>query len=344
MTKSKGVLVTNLGTPLSPEKKDVGTYLREFLGDPFVIDIPAVIRFFLVNLIIVPIRAGKSAAMYKKVWLEDGGSPLLHYTKKIADKLGNKLSGSHEVEVAMRYAQPSIREGLEKLKHLDEIVIVPLYPQYALATFESTIQKVNEEAKKLGIESKVTFQEPYYDDARFIDALHSQTSKSIEELKPDHIIMTYHGLPVRHVRKTENLKPGEKSLCATSGCCHKITERNKDCYRAQCYETSRLLAKRLGLSEDQYTTTFQSRFGKDPWIQPFTDLTLEEFKEKRPDVKKILVISPSFAADCLETLEEVGIGLKEDFESGEDVGRKLIAEPCLNDSDPFVEFLSDRLS
>lgn len=341
MNQKVGGLIVNLGTPRTSRVSDVRSYLREFLGDKRVIDIPWLFRFLLVNLIIAPFRAKKSAAMYQKVWLENGKSPLLHYSQLLADKLRRNLSGTIDVELAMRYGEPSIRSSLIKLrqKGVERIVVQPLFPQFALATYESATEKVKEEAKSLGF-SELTFLDPYFNEAGFIDAESKKALKSIEVLKPDHILMSFHGLPVRHCRKTEVLAPGELSRCGTQSCCEKMTKRNEHCYRTQCFETARAIASKLGLAKSDYTVAFQSRFGRDPWIQPFTDKTLEELKESGK--KKVLVLSPSFAADCLETLEEVGIGLKHDFES--DYDGELIVEPCLNDDDNFVDFMTQRFT
>jgi ferrochelatase len=346
MDNKTGVLLVNLGTPDEPNRKKVGTYLREFLSDPFVIDIPALIRFFLVNFIIVPFRAKKSAQLYKKIWMENGSSPLLFHSRNLSEKLQTSLGESYSVKLAMRYGNPSIKTILGEFSKdgVSKIKVVPLFPHYALATYESAVKKVEKEARKFGHLEKIDFLAPYYKEDGFIGALVESARNSISKTKPDHILFTYHGLPVRHVKKTEILKSGEASKCASFSCCDKITERNKNCYRAQCFETSRLVASKLGLEKADYTTCFQSRFGKDPWIEPFTDFTLDNIKENFPDISKVLVISPSFATDCLETLEEIGIGLKADFEAKPNESRReLLVDPCLNDSDTFVSYLSSAV-
>lgn len=343
MQKTKGVMLINLGTPDTYAVGDVRRYLREFLSDPRVIDIPALIRYILVYLIIAPFRSPKSAAMYKKIWLKNGKSPLLFYSENLTKKLADHMGEEFSVKLAMRYGKPSIKSVLESFRDegVSSIKVAPLFPQYAMATFESATEKVKDVAKAIGFEGEFDYTQAYYNEDGFIDAEAEKVRPSLEKENPDHVVMTFHGLPVRHCRKTEILEKGEKSRCGQSGCCDVLEKRNMNCYRAQCVETGRLIASKLGLDKEDYTVTFQSRFGKDPWIEPYTDKYLDHLKELGK--KKVMVISPSFATDCLETLEEVGIGLKEDFEEGAGE-RSLIVEPCLNDDDRFCSYLAKRLS
>lgn len=336
-----GVLLINLGTPDSFSPSDVARYLKQFLTDPFVIDIPALPRYALVYGIIAPFRAKKSAAMYKKIWLGNGQSPLLYYSKLLTDKVASSLGEEFDVKLAMRYGSPSVASQLIAFREagVKKILVQPLFPQYALATFKSAAEKVDVEAKRLGMRDAVVHLPPYFADGGFIEAETSKLAGKMKELSPDHVVFTFHGLPVRHCKKTEKLRPGEASRCGTDGCCDVFETRNEDCYRAQCVQTAKAIAKGLSLGEADYTVAFQSRFGKDPWIEPYTDKTLEELK--KAGKKKVMVVSPSFAVDCLETLEEVGIGLKEDFE--QDYDGTLIVEPCLNDDEKFAKFLAGKV-
>lgn len=338
----KGVLLINLGTPDSPKVKDVKKYLKEFLSDPFVIDIPAFFRFLLVNFIIAPFRSKKSARLYQKIWMENGKSPLLYHSENLAKKLSIKLQESHTVKLSMRYGNPSIISAMKEFKEegVTEVIAVPLFPQYALATFESASDKFMKDVKKSGYRGQAKIVSPFYDEPSYIEANAEIASQMIEQVKPDHIVMTYHGLPVRHVKKTEILGEDEESKCGVGNCCEKMVSRNASCYRAQCFETSRLIAKKLELSTSDYSVTFQSRFGKDPWIEPFTDVSLEMLKKQGK--KNVLVLSPSFISDCLETLEEVAIGLKSEFEN--EKGRSLNCAPCVNSSDKITKALADKVS
>lgn len=328
-----GVLLVNLGTPDSTAVPDVRKYLREFLLDKRVIDINPVGRWALVNLIIAPFRAPKSAAEYRKLW-EDRGSPLKFYGEDVAELLQNKLGEDYKVVLAMRYQSPSIQSGLEALKvaNVDEILVLPLFPQYASATTGSIHDKVMEIVRKWQIIPPMKFISQFLEHPLFIEAFSAQGKQLMEKENYEHVVFSYHGLPERQIRKGS---VGDQ--CQLGSCCDQFHEKNRFCYRAQCFHTSRLLAKALNLSEDQYTVCFQSRLGRDPWIQPYTDDIVHQLAEK--GVKKVMAYSPAFVADCLETTVEVGQLYQEQFK--EKGGERWDLVPSLNADPKWVDCLED---
>ena len=296
-----GVLLINLGTPDSPSTSDVRKYLSEFLNDPRVIDIPYISRKILVNLFIVPFRAPKSAKLYKQIWT-DKGSPLLIYGEELKEKLQEELGDEYMVDFGMRYQKPSINSALERLKKqkVSKIKVVPLFPQYASSSTGSTIQKFMELVSKWEVIPSMEIINSFCNYPPFIDAL----AKVAEKYNPDnydHIIFSYHGLPERQILKASDHYGG--SYCKLDKCCNKLNSNNQYCYRAQCHETTRLLAAKLNIPSNKYTVSFQSRLGRDPWIKPYSDhLIIEKAKEGS---RKLLVFSPAFVADCLETIYEI---------------------------------------
>lgn len=333
MTKKTGVLLVNLGTPNSPSTSDVRKYLREFLMDGRVIDFPIIPRFLLVNGIIAPFRAPKSAKEYVKLW-EERGSPLKFYGYDVRDMLQESLGKDYHVALGMRYQIPSIPQALEELRDnlVSEIIVIPLFPQYASATTGSVSEKVNEIVNQWQIIPSIRHINQFMDHPKFIEAFAANGSKMMEEKEYDHVIFSYHGVPERHIRKGS-----VGNQCQLGNCCQAFHEKNRYCYRAQCFYTTRLLAKALDLKEGTFTTTFQSRLGKDPWIQPYTDQYLKELPKLGK--KKVLVYSPAFIADCLETTLEVGEEFKEEFE--EAGGEVWDLVPSLNDSPLWVDCLKD---
>lgn len=301
--KRTGILVVNLGTPDSSSSKDVGTYLREFLMDGRVIDIPFWKRWLLVNLIIVPFRAPKVSVEYRKLWLNDG-SPLFVYGKALVARLRTYFSEEVTIELAMRYQNPSIEQGLQKLREaqVDEIVIFPLFPQYASATTGSIAEKVMAIVGKWNVIPSIQFVNSYHNNEQYIQNFADKVKHDLLEYEPDHILFSYHGIPERHL---DNMNEAGTAWCSHTGnkCAH-CSARKPYCYRSACFETSDLIAQKLGLDETKYTTSFQSRLGKDPWIKPYTDATIRELAEN--GIGKLLVVSPSFVADCLETTLEIG--------------------------------------
>ena len=328
-----GVLIVNQGTPDSPNTPDVRKYLREFLMDERVIDIPYIGRWLLVNGIIATFRAPKAAKEYKKLW-EERGSPLKFHLSDVNDMLQEALGDEYIVKFGMRYQSPSLESVLNELKaeNVKRIIVIPLFPQYASATTGSVNQKVGEIVAKWQIIPSVTYINQFMDHPKFIEAF-AQNGKAMLDAKDyDHIIFSYHGVPERHIKKGS---VGDQ--CKLGSCCEAFHERNRYCYRAQCFYTTRLLAKALDLKEDQYTTTFQSRLGKDPWVQPYTDEVLKDLPGEGK--KKVLAFSPAFIADCLETTLEVGEEFKEEFE--EAGGDEWDLVPSLNTSETWVECLKE---
>ena len=326
MKTKKGLLLINLGTPDDPGYLSVFRYLRQFLMDPKVITVPYILRFILVSLIIVPFRAFSSGKIYKKIWTEDG-SPLIVNTSALTDKVSKKVPHI-EVEFAMRYQSPSIEDKLKKLisQNLDEIIILPLFPQYSTATTGSVFDEISRVLKKQSVTPSIKFINQFYEQESFIDSWEDKL-KSFDVDKYDHILFSYHGLPTKAVDDIY-----DDSLCADNNCENKITNENKFCYKATCYETTRLIASRFNLPSEKYTVSFQSRLTKN-WIEPFTDEVLEDFPSK--GIKNILVLSPAFTADNLETLYEIDDEYKELFiENG---GKSLTMVPSLNDSSKWAD-------
>ena len=328
-----GVLLVNLGTPDSTEVGDVRKYLREFLSDKRVIDIPAISRWMLVNLIIAPFRAPKSAAEYKRLFTERG-SPLKYYTEDLLEPLRGMLGADYVVEYAMRYQSPSIQLGLDKLRaqHVGKIHVIPLFPQYASASTGSVIDKVMEITKDWQIIPEIKFTSQFLEEDKFLQVIVNNGKKWMAKTDYDHFVFSYHGLPERQI-----LKGSVGKQCQLGTCCHQFHDRNRYCYRAQCYQTTRLLAGKLGIPEEKYTVCFQSRLGRDPWIKPYTDHVLEELPASGK--KKVLAFSPAFVSDCLETTVEVGETYKEDFiKAG---GEQWDLVESLNDDPLWIECLAD---
>ena len=336
MKRSKtGVLLVNLGTPDSPATKDVRKYLREFLMDGRVIDIPFIPRFLLVNGIIAPFRAPKSAKEYVKLW-QDRGSPLKFYGFDVRDMLQQALGNHYLVTLGMRYQKPCIESALEELREANvaRIIVVPLFPQYASATTGSVSQKVNSIVNQWQIIPSITHINQFMNHPLFLEAFADNGRAMMEKENYDHVIFSYHGIPERQIRKGS-----VEHQCQLGSCCNTFNEKNRYCYRAQCFYTSRMLAQCLGLKQTEYTTTFQSRLGKDPWIQPYTDVVLKQLPEK--GIKSVMVFSPAFVADCLETTLEVGEEFKEEFfEAGGEVWDLV---PSLNNSPKWVECLEELI-
>lgn len=328
----KALLLVNLGTPDKPTYFSVFRYLREFLTDGRVININPLLRFFLVTFIIVPFRSFGSSKLYKQLWTENG-SPLLFHTKELANKLDH--ISDYDVYYAMRYQKPSLKKVIDKImrSNPDEIIILPLFPHYAAATTGSVFQEVQKYISKYWVVPKITFINQFYDNKLFIQSW-AEKAKKFDLDSFDKIIFSYHGIPNSHVDNVYF-----DSMCSDHDCEIAITDENKFCYKATCYETTRLLVNELEISSDKIVTSFQSRL-TNKWLTPFTDEVLEDFSKN--DVKKVLIFSPAFTADCLETIIELGVEYKEMFlEMG---GEELEFVPSLNSSDSFVQALSDIVS
>lgn len=327
--KKIGVLLINLGTPDSPSTADVRSYLFQFLNDPRVMDLPWLLRKILVNLVIVPFRAGKSAKIYQKLWTENG-SPLLYYSKKVARLLDDTLGDDYSVHLAMRYKNPGIPDVLAQMKKLNysHIVVLPMFPHYASASTGSALEMVMEEIRTWWAIPELKLISQYYDNPDFLDAIVDRASK-YDLNDYDHVLFSYHGLPTRHVDKVY-----EEGLCADRNCAHEITTDSQYCYKASCFATTRLLAERLGLKESDYTVCFQSRLDKN-WLEPFSDKIVEA-RGKQGD-KKLLVFSPAFTADCLETVIEIGDEYQQIFVKNG--GEKIQLVESLNDHPLWINCL-----
>lgn len=324
-----GILLVNLGTPSEPTPKAVGKYLTEFLMDPRVIDLSWVLRFFLVNVLIVPRRKFLSAKLYEKVWTPSG-SPFMAGMKELTQRLQSSVASNISVKFGMRYGTNSIGEALTSFRAegVRKLTVLPLYPQYSTAATLTSIEKV----KKVGAGFDLSFINFFYRHPLFIEAQSETIRKFLNENPFDKLIFSYHGLPERQIKKI--------ALCQShcferSDCCEKEHPSNDFCYRFQCFETTRQLVKRLQLPADKYITAFQSRLGRTPWIRPYTD----DFYSGLPKqgVKKVVVACPSFTVDCLETLEEVQMRGEETFKANGGESLKLI--PCLNAEPHWVEAL-----
>jgi ferrochelatase len=334
MKSKTGVLLINLGTPDSPAVGDVRSYLSQFLNDPRVIDIPWLPRKLLVNFLIVPFRASKSAKIYKKLWTANG-SPLLYHSEKAKSLLQASLGSDYEVHLAMRYKNPSIPDVLEAMrkKNYEKIVVLPMFPQYASASTGSALDEVMRVMRTWWVVPEVKFISQYYDHPKFIEAFAARGRK-YNFADYDHILFSYHGLPERQVDKVY-----DDGHCADHNCENEITEENKYCYKATCYATTRLLVEKLNIPQEKYTVCFQSRLDKK-WLMPFSDKVVEECARK--GMKKILVFSPAFTADCLETIIEIGDEYQEIFK--EHGGEKVQLVESLNDHPTWIDCLKDLVT
>jgi len=337
-----GVLLVNLGTPDAPETAEVREYLREFLSDPRVIDINPLGRWLLLNLFILPFRPAKSAAAYKAVWTKEG-SPLLVYGKALQKgveaALQAKAPGRFVVRLAMRYGQPSIPSVLGQMmkEDLERLIVLPLFPQYSSAASGSALERVLDIISEAwNVPSLETF-DSFYDAPAFINGFRDVARPFLDEFKADHVLFSYHGLPERHVKKSDTT--GGKHCLATPDCCDKICPENRFCYRAHCVATTNALVKALSLKPGTYSYCFQSRLGRTPWIKPYTDFVLPELAAK--GIKRLAVFSPAFVADCLETVEEIGIRAKEQWKSLG--GEELLLIPSLNDHPTWVNGVAEMV-
>ena len=333
--KKTGVLLIQLGTPDSPKVSDVRRYLTEFLNDPRVIDLPWLGRKLLVNGIIVPFRAPKSAKIYKELWeMSNGISPLITHTENTEIALKKRFKAEENVHfhIAMRYQNPSMDKVLDEMRLLnyDKIIILPLFPQYASASNGSAIEKAMNIIRRWWVVPNIEIISQFYDHEGYIDAIVDR-AKSFDLKSYDKIMFSYHGLPDRHVDKVY-----DTGLCEDQPCEEELNELNKFCYKATCYATTRLLAKKMNLNSSDYTVAFQSRLDKK-WLTPFSDKVIEEWANE--GAKKVLVFSPAFVADCLETLIEIGVEYQEDFEKLG--GEKVQLVPSTNDHPKFIDCLED---
>lgn len=333
---NRAVLLVNLGSPDSPSEADVRRYLREFLGDERVIDLPAPLRWLLLEGVILRSRPKKSAHAYASIWTENG-SPLIHTSALVRAQLAAELGDHMPVYLAMRYGEPSIARVVGKMAAdgVEEVFLIPQYPHYAMSSWETVVVRVREEILRQGLGLKLDCINPFYSDADYIDALAAVTKPFLGH-EHDHVLFSYHGVPVRHLRKygcTRGRAP------RAADCCPPGTEARDRCYRAQVYGTTEALASRMGLQPGQYSVAFQSRLAGEPWCAPFTDHELTRLATEGK--KRLLVLCPSFVADCLETLEEIAVAGRATFLAAG--GESYEVVPCLNAQTPYIGFLAGRV-
>jgi ferrochelatase len=333
----KGILLVNLGTPVSPATGDVRKYLTEFLMDKRVINIHPFLRFILVRGIIVPFRGPGSARLYQKIWNNKTGSPLLHYSTLQQKLLAQSLGSDYVVELAMRYQHPSIASGLAKLRHADvgSIQVISLFPQYASATCGSVFEKVMNIISVWPVVPSLSFANAFYDNPLFIRAFAANARKYLDA-NYDHVLFSFHGLPEQQVKQCD---PSGLHCMKKRNCCDQISAINQNCYAAQCHQTARLIAGELMLNKLDYSISFQSRLGNAEWLKPYTIDRLIRLAKRGK--KRILVICPAFVADCLETLYEIGVEYRETFlmAGGEDL--QLVEN--LNDNPLFIQALKNMV-
>jgi protoporphyrin/coproporphyrin ferrochelatase len=330
-----GVLILQLGTPDSPSTSDVRKYLRQFLMDPRVIDVPYLARQVLVNGIIANFRAPKSAKLYKEVWT-DQGSPLLIYGIAVKEQLQAKLGDSYQVELGMRYQSPDMTIALESFRKnkVKELILLPVFPQFASSSTGSALQKAFEVISKWEVIPETHAIASYYAHPDYIKLWADKGNAMLTE-DFDALVFTFHGVPWRHIRKSgcsESCQAGPKE-------CPPIHDGNSVCYRAQCFANAKAVQKAMNFPDEKTYITFQSRLGKDPWLTPYTDMTFIRLAEEGK--KKILVFSPSFTADCLETIHEVGTEYNELFQKHG--GEKLVLVPSMNTDEGWIEFLKNAV-
>ena len=324
----KGILLVNLGSPDSTKTKDVRKYLDEFLMDERVIDIPYWKRFLLIKGIILNVRPKKSAAAYKKIWWKEG-SPLVVISERFSKKVAEKLD--IPVALGMRYGSMSIKKGIQELhdQGVEEILLIPLYPHYAMSSYETVVEKAKEINRKDFPNIKINSLPVFYNNTGYINAMSSNIKNYLNGFDYDHILFSYHGIPERHIFKSDTTK----SHCKLDkSCCSTPSKAHRTCYKHQCLETTRLIVEELGLKEGTYSNSFQSRLLKDPWLKPYTDFELEKFPKEGK--KNLAVITPAFVSDCLETLEEIAMEGKDEFLKAGGESYKHI--PCMNDNDEWV--------
>jgi protoporphyrin/coproporphyrin ferrochelatase len=327
---TKGVLLVNLGSPDSPSVPDVRRYLREFLMDGRVLDMNWLGRFCLVNGAILPFRPKQSAHAYQSVWTSEG-SPLIVTSRHVHAKLKERVSVP--VELAMRYQNPSISEGIRKLagRGVNQVFLIPLFPHYAMSSFETAVERVKEVAAGLAPGMKIEVQPPYYHDPDYIAALVASAEPFLSR-GYDHLLFSFHGIPERHLRKSD---PTGHHCLTVSDCCNTPSPAHATCYRAQCFRTMAEFVKAAKVPTQKYSVSFQSRLGRDPWLKPYTDFEVPKFAQQ--GVEKLLVICPAFVSDCLETIEEIGMRARESFlQAG---GKEFELIPCMNEHPLWIAAL-----
>ncbi|HZP61251.1 MAG TPA: ferrochelatase [Opitutaceae bacterium] len=329
----QAVLLVNLGSPDSPSVPDVRRYLREFLGDERVLDMAAPLRWLLLEGLILRTRPKRSAHAYASIWTPEG-SPLIVTSQRVREKLAARLPVP--VALAMRYGRPGIGETLARLvaDGIDDILLFPQYPHYAMSSWETVVVKAFAEAAKLSPAPRLTMVQPFFADDDYLEALVASARPYLEN-NYDHFLFSYHGLPARHMREADS----SRAHClVVKDCCEVCSPAHATCYRAQIFQTSRAFARRAGLDPARWSVSFQSRLAGEPWLQPYTDLELRRLPAAGK--KRLLIITPAFTADCLETLEEIRIAGRETFLSAG--GESFTPIPCLNEHPAFIDFLHGR--
>lgn len=331
----KAVLLTNLGSPDSTAIPDVRRYLKEFLSDDRVFDAPQPIKSYILYCKVLPFRPRKTAEAYEKIWTEEG-SPLLVTSRKVRELLQEKTD--LPVELAMRYGNPSTRAAVERLaaRGIEELFLIPLYPHYAMSSYETAVVNVREIVREIAPNMRVTAQPPFFRDPEYIDALCRRMEPYLQN-PYDHILFSFHGIPERHLRKGD---PSKAHCTVVPDCCHTCSPVQATCYRAQCFRTVEEVASRLRIPAEKHSVSFQSRFGREPWLKPYTDFEFPRLA--REGVERLLMVTPAFVSDCLETLEEIGIQGKADFLAAGGKSYELI--PCLNDHPAWIGFLAGRVA
>jgi ferrochelatase len=318
----KGILLVNLGSPDSTAVGDVRKYLREFLMDGRVLDAPWPVRFCVVHFTILPFRPKHTAHAYQKIWTSEG-SPLIATSKHIQIKLQERFT--IPVELAMRYQNPSIESAIRKLDYLkvDDLFLIPLFPHYAMSSYESAVERVKSVARSLAPQMKITVQPPFFDAPDYLEALVTGAQDYLQD-GYDHLLFSFHGIPERHLRKSD---PTRCHCLKKENCCEVSSPAHATCYRAQCFKTVAAFVAKANVPKEKCSVSFQSRLGRDPWLKPYTDLELAELPKR--GVNKLLVICPAFVSDCLETIEEIGMRGKETFLGAG--GKEFMQIPCLNE-------------
>lgn len=334
MKKKSAVLLLNLGSPDSTKVSDVRRYLREFLSDERVLDAPAPIRWLVLNFAILPFRPKKSAEAYKEVWLDDG-SPLILMSKHVQALVQERVDCP--VELGMRYGNPSTGDAINRLKAegVTDLFIIPLYPHYAMSSYETAVVKVMEEIRAQDASMRTTLIQPFYKDEDYISAL-ATSAKPFLGKEYDRLLFSFHGIPERHLKKSD---PSHAHCLVTPDCCDNCHPAHATCYKHQCLQTVKAFVEKAGVPLGKYSVSFQSRLGRDPWLKPYTDYVLRDLPKE--GVKKLLVICPAFVSDCLETIEEIAGEGKEIFmEAGGEFFEQI---PCLNDHPEWITCLAKRI-
>jgi ferrochelatase len=334
-SKRKAVLLVNLGSPDSPSVSDVRRYLREFLMDGRVLDVNWLTRFCLVNFAILPFRPKQSAHAYKTIWTPEG-SPLVVISKNVRDKLQKRVNVP--VELAMRYQSPSIPSAIKRLadRGAKDILLIPLFPHYAMSSFETAVERVKEVAAQVDPETKVSVEPPFYNRPDYIKALVASAQRQLDA-GYDHLLFSFHGLPERQLHKSD---PTGCHCLEVENCCEIKSPAHATCYRAQCFKTVTAFAEAAGLSPEKYSVAFQSRLGRDPWLKPYTDYELPRLAQAGK--RNLLVICPAFVSDCLETVEEIGIRGRDTFMAAG--GKQFAQIPCLNEHPLWLETLESMVN